>query len=62
MVAACTLDVLSSQAATDPSLFIFPHPEVATYVKRKGADHTRWLKGMIRFKKKQEKQVMKSKL
>ncbi|CAJ1948461.1 unnamed protein product [Cylindrotheca closterium] len=62
IVAACTLDALSSQVETDPSLFIFPHPEVATYVKRKGVDHTRWLKGMIRFKKKQEQQMMKSKL
>ncbi|KAL3938811.1 MAG: hypothetical protein SGBAC_006354 [Bacillariaceae sp.] len=62
IVAACSLDALSSQAESDAALFIFPHPEVATYAKRKGADHTRWLNGMIRFRKKQEKQLLNSRI
>ena len=29
---------------------ILPHPEVAEYVKRKAADHDRWLRGMRRLR------------
>jgi hypothetical protein len=28
---------------------ILPHPEVAEYVRRKAADHDRWLAGMRRL-------------
>ena len=31
---------------------ILPHPQVATYVQRKAADHDRWIAGMQRFREK----------
>eukprot|EP00980_Cylindrotheca_fusiformis_P003954 scaffold871_cov130-Cylindrotheca_fusiformis.AAC.31 len=51
-VAACTVEAIAAQssAENDSSMFIFPHPEVETYMKRKGKDHARWLRGMRRFK------------
>ena len=34
----------------DERFLILPHPEVAEYVRRKAADHDRWIRGMRRFK------------
>ena len=33
---------------------ILPHPEVATYVRRKASDHDRWISGMQRLRRKLE--------
>jgi NAD(P)-dependent dehydrogenase (short-subunit alcohol dehydrogenase family) len=33
----------------DERFLILPHPEVAEYVRRKAADHDRWLRGMRRL-------------
>jgi NAD(P)-dependent dehydrogenase (short-subunit alcohol dehydrogenase family) len=33
---------------------ILPHPQVATYMQRKAADHDRWIAGMQRFRRKVE--------
>jgi NAD(P)-dependent dehydrogenase (short-subunit alcohol dehydrogenase family) len=33
----------------DETFLILPHPEVAEYFRRKGADHDRWLRGMRRL-------------
>lgn len=33
----------------DESFLILPHPEVAEYFRRKGADYERWLRGMRRL-------------
>lgn len=49
--------VLSPEAVADAALagmaegrfLILPHPEVATYVQRRAADHQRWLAGMRRL-------------
>jgi hypothetical protein len=30
---------------------ILPHPEVATYIRRKTDDHDRWLAGMARLRR-----------
>ena len=30
---------------------ILPHPEVAEYVRRRAADHDRWLRGMRRLRR-----------
>ena len=30
---------------------ILTHPQVATYVQRKAADHDRWIAGMQRFRR-----------
>jgi NAD(P)-dependent dehydrogenase (short-subunit alcohol dehydrogenase family) len=35
----------------DERFLILPHPEVAEYVRRKAADHDRWLRGMRRLRK-----------
>jgi NAD(P)-dependent dehydrogenase (short-subunit alcohol dehydrogenase family) len=35
----------------DGRFLILPHPEVATYVAGKGADHPRWLAGMRRLRR-----------
>ncbi|MFN8204888.1 MAG: SDR family oxidoreductase [Solirubrobacteraceae bacterium] len=40
-VAAATLDGMRAERC-----LILPHPEVATYFARRGADHERWLAGM----------------
>jgi len=37
------------EAIRDERFLVLPHPEVATYVERKGADRERWLAGMRRF-------------
>jgi len=36
-------------AIRDERFLVLPHPEVATYAERKGADRERWLGGMRRF-------------
>lgn len=36
-------------AIREERFLVLPHPEVATYVARKGADRERWLSGMRRF-------------
>ena len=36
----------------DERFLILPHPEVAEYVRRKAADHDRWLRGMRRLQQK----------
>ncbi len=36
-------------AIRDERFLVLPHPEVATYAERKGADRERWLSGMRRF-------------
>ena len=40
--------VVSAGLATDDVL-ILPHPEVAEYVRRRGADPARWVAGMRRL-------------
>lgn len=37
------------EAIRDERFLVLPHPEVATYVERKGADRDRWLAGMRRL-------------
>ena len=41
------------QAVNDEVFLILPHEEVRTYMKRKGDDHERWLKGMARLQERQ---------
>ncbi len=36
-------------AIREERFLVLPHPEVATYAERKGADRERWLSGMRRF-------------
>jgi NAD(P)-dependent dehydrogenase (short-subunit alcohol dehydrogenase family) len=43
-VAAVVVDALA-----DERFLVLPHPEVAEYVRRKGADRDRWLAGMQRL-------------
>lgn len=43
-VAAECLDAIRNER-----FLVLPHPEVATYAERKGADRERWLAGMRRF-------------
>lgn len=40
---------LCLDAMRDERFLVFPHPDVATYAERKGADRDRWLAGMRRF-------------
>ena len=40
------------EALREERFLVLPHPEVAEYVKRKGIDRDRWLKGMRRFQDK----------
>ena len=40
---------LCIEAVRDGRFLVLPHPEVATYAERKGADRDRWLAGMRRF-------------
>ena len=40
------------EALREELFLVLPHPEVAEYVKRKGTDRDRWLKGMRRFQDK----------
>ena len=42
-------DHLRCPAEHEERFLVLPHPEVATYVERKGADRERWLAGMRRF-------------
>ena len=37
------------QAIRDETFLILPHPEVQEYVRRKGDDPDRWLRGMRRL-------------
>lgn len=37
------------EALREERFLVLPHPEVTEYVKRKGLDRDRWLKGMRRF-------------
>jgi NAD(P)-dependent dehydrogenase (short-subunit alcohol dehydrogenase family) len=37
------------EAIREERFLVLPHPEVATYAERKGADRERWLAGMRRF-------------
>jgi NAD(P)-dependent dehydrogenase (short-subunit alcohol dehydrogenase family) len=60
-VATRTLDALVNRPQdNDSSMFIFPHPQVEMYMKRKGMDHARWLKGMRRFKQSQQQRMQTS--
>lgn len=45
LVAECTL-----QAISNGSFWIFPHPAVPEYYRRKTTDHGRWIKGMQRLR------------
>ncbi len=38
------------QAITDGTFLVFPHPEVLTMYRQKGADYERWIAGMRRFR------------
>ncbi|MEP1125925.1 MAG: SDR family oxidoreductase [Ilumatobacter sp.] len=40
---------LCIEAMRDERFLVLPHPDVATYAQRKGADRDRWLAGMRRF-------------
>lgn len=40
---------LCLDAMRDERFLVLPHPDVATYAERKGADRERWLAGMRRF-------------
>ncbi len=40
---------LCIEAMRDERFLVLPHPDVATYAARKGADRDRWLAGMRRF-------------
>ena len=40
---------LCIEAMRDERFLVLPHPDVATYAERKGADRDRWLAGMRRF-------------
>ncbi len=40
---------LCIEALRDERFLVLPHPDVATYAERKGADRDRWLAGMRRF-------------
>ncbi len=44
-VAACVIDGLAAE-----SFLILPHPEVATYERRRADDRERWLRGMRRLR------------
>jgi NAD(P)-dependent dehydrogenase (short-subunit alcohol dehydrogenase family) len=37
------------EAVRDGRFLVLPHPEVATFVRRKAADHDAWVRGMQRF-------------
>ena len=53
-VAKCTLTKILQQQQQEEedssSIFIFPHPKVELYMKRRAMDHNRWIHGMRRFK------------
>ncbi len=47
-----SVDVVSdcvTEALAEERFWVLPHPEVAEYARRKGADVDRWLSGMRRF-------------
>jgi len=46
-VADCTLEAIQNQ-----EFFVFPHTQVAEYFRRKATDHSRWIKGMQKFRSK----------
>ena len=37
-------------AIREERFLVLPHPEVATYFRRKASDYDRWLRGMRRFR------------
>jgi NAD(P)-dependent dehydrogenase (short-subunit alcohol dehydrogenase family) len=41
------------QGIADERFLILPHPEVAEYVRRRAADHDRWLRGMRKLRRSQ---------
>jgi hypothetical protein len=45
-VAHCIVDGIREKR-----FLVLPHPQVAEYVRRKAADHDRWIRGMQRFRK-----------
>ena len=49
------------QAIRDESFLILPHPEVREYLRRKGDDPDRWLRGMRRLWKTMQEMVAKGK-
>ncbi|KAL7559037.1 hypothetical protein ACA910_016379 [Epithemia clementina (nom. ined.)] len=57
IVAECSLDAIRRG-----DFWIFPHPRVQEYMKRKVMDHARWLKGMQSLHDKLSKQSTTSKL
>jgi len=52
MSADAVADIIVTDSLAGKFL-ILTHPEVATYVERKAADHDRWISGMQRFRAKQ---------
>ena len=36
----------------EEQFLVLPHPQVATYFRRKADDHDRWISGMRRFRRK----------
>lgn len=43
------------QAVRDEVFLILPHEEVREYMRRKGSDHDRWLRGMARLQERQSR-------
>jgi len=41
------------QGIADERFLILPHPEVEEYMRRRAADHNRWLRGMRKLRRSQ---------